>query len=80
MDNMLVIFADGGQTCYADSDSGSGPGGLDIFDFLCFQNRFAAQVPWACDCDVSTGGGLCDVFDFLCFPECVRGRLPLRPP
>jgi hypothetical protein len=76
MDNMLVIFADAGQTCYADCDSGSGPGALDIFDFLCFQNRFAAQDPWACDCDVSTGGGLCDVFDFLCFQNAFAAGCP----
>jgi hypothetical protein len=53
--------------CYADCDSSTGPGVLDIFDFLCFQNRFAAGAPYACDCDTTTGLGTCDVFDFLCF-------------
>jgi hypothetical protein len=47
-------------TCYADCD---GSGDLDFFDFLCFQNAFAAGEPYA-DCDGS--GGL-DFFDFLCF-------------
>ncbi|MFG0283697.1 MAG: hypothetical protein ACF8R7_04685 [Phycisphaerales bacterium JB039] len=46
--------------CYADCDTS---GGLDFFDFLCFQNMFAAGDPEA-DCDAS--GGL-DFFDFLCF-------------
>jgi hypothetical protein len=46
--------------CAADCD---GSGGLDFFDFLCFQNLFAAGDP-AADCD---GSGELDLFDFLCF-------------
>jgi hypothetical protein len=46
--------------CYADCD---GSGELDFFDFLCFQNLFAAGDPRA-DCDES---GELDFFDFLCF-------------
>lgn len=46
--------------CYADCDHS---GALDLFDFLCFTNRFGAGDP-AADCDSS--GGL-DLFDFLCF-------------
>lgn len=53
--------------CYADCDTSTGVGVLDIFDFLCFQNLFAAADPYACDCDTSTGPGVCDVFDFLCY-------------
>jgi hypothetical protein len=49
---------DGG--CYADCDES---GDLDFFDFLCFQNAFAAGEPYA-DCD---GSGSLDFFDFLCF-------------
>ncbi len=53
---------------YANCDSGyGGPERLDIFDFLCFGNRFHRGEPYACDCDVTTGPGLCDIFDFLCF-------------
>jgi hypothetical protein len=48
--------------CYADCD---GSGGLDVFDFLCFQDLFVQSDPRA-DCDGS--GGL-DVFDFLCFQD-----------
>lgn len=47
-------------SCYANCD---GQGGLDLFDFLCFQNGFVGGSPTA-DCDGS--GGL-DLFDFLCF-------------
>ena len=46
--------------CYADCDQS---GELDFFDFLCFQNEFAAQSLYA-DCDES---GMHDFFDFLCF-------------
>ncbi len=46
--------------CYADCDASGAP---DFFDFLCYQNLFAAGDPHA-DCDGS--GGL-DFFDFLCF-------------
>lgn len=53
--------------CYADCDQSTGPGVLDIFDFLCFQNRFNNGDPYACECDQSTGVGVCDIFDFLCF-------------
>jgi hypothetical protein len=48
------------DSCYADCD---GSGALDFFDFLCFQNQFAAGDPQA-DCD---GSGALDFFDFLCF-------------
>jgi hypothetical protein len=46
--------------CYADCD---GTGVLDFFDFLCFQDAFAAGEQYA-DCD---GTGVLDFFDFLCF-------------
>jgi hypothetical protein len=56
-----------GESCYPDCDTSTGPGVLDIFDFLCFQNRYDAGSPYACDCGTSTGPGVCDIFDFLCF-------------
>ncbi len=56
----MIEFYAPGAGCYADCDAS---GGLDFFDFLCFQNLFAAGDP-AADCDAS--GGL-DFFDFLCF-------------
>jgi glucose/arabinose dehydrogenase len=48
------------EPCYADCD---GAGGLDFFDFLCFQNEFDAEDPYA-DCDENQE---LDFFDFLCF-------------
>ena len=51
---------------YADCDAS---GSLDLFDFLCFQNAFAAGDPYA-DCDAS---GSLDFFDFLCFQNVFAG-------
>jgi hypothetical protein len=62
--------------CYADCDTSTGPGVLDIFDFLCFQNRFDAGEPYACDCDTSSGPGVCDIFDFLCFQNAFAAGCP----
>lgn len=62
-----VIMHVGSGVCYPDCDTSTGVGVLDIFDFLCFGNRFAAGDPYACDCDTTTGPLVCDIFDFLCF-------------
>lgn len=56
----VYLFALPGCPCYADMTE---DGALDLFDFLAFQNAFAAQDP-AADCDHS---GLFDLFDFLCY-------------
>jgi hypothetical protein len=55
--------------CYADCDTSSGTGTLDVFDFLCFQDKFALGNRYACDCDTTTGYGVCDMLDFLCFHD-----------
>lgn len=66
VDNLTVVFDVG---CYADCD---GSGALDFFDFLCFQNMFAAEDPEA-DCD---GNGGLDFFDFLCFQNAFAAGCP----
>jgi hypothetical protein len=48
--------------CYADCDRS---GGLDFFDFLCFQNEFATGSNRA-DCNADC---FVDFFDFLCFQD-----------
>jgi subtilisin family serine protease len=55
--------------CYADCDSSTGLGVLDVFDFLCFQDEFVSGSIYACDCSRATGASVCDVFDFLCFQD-----------
>ncbi len=71
-----AFVIEGETECYADCDSSTGPGVLDIFDFLCFGNRFSAGDPYACDCDTSTGMGVCDIFDFLCFGNAFGAGCP----
>jgi FG-GAP repeat len=70
------VFPIVGICCYADCESGTGPGVLDIFDFLCFQNSFVNGEPYACDCDASTGPSVCDIFDFLCFQSAFTNGCP----
>ena len=55
-----VAFDNFTFTCYVDCN---GDAERDIFDFLCFQNAFAAGDPYA-DCDAD---GELTLFDFLCF-------------
>ena len=66
-DDLEASFGGGG--CYADCDLS---GSLDFFDFLCFQNEFAAATAYA-DCD---GSGSHDFFDFLCFQNKFAGGCP----
>ena len=70
---VTLIYSEG---CYADCDPSTGVGVLDIFDFLCFGNRFSASEPYACDCDTSTGPGVCDIFDFLCYGNAFSAGCP----
>lgn len=62
--------------CDADCDASSGPGTLDIFDFVCFQDLFVAGQPYACDFDTSTGPGNCDIFDFVAFQDAFVSGCP----
>ena len=62
--------------CYADCDTSTGVGVLDIFDFLCFGNAFDQGDPYACNCDESTGPNTCDIFDFLCFGNAFDAGCP----
>ena len=72
----LMVDVPSGIACYADCDETTGPGVLDIFDFLCFGNRFDTLDPYACDCDQSTGPGVCDIFDFICFGDAFAAGCP----
>ena len=49
--------------CYADCD---GSGSLNVLDFACFLNTFAAGDPYA-NCDGSTAPPVLNVNDFGCF-------------
>lgn len=63
-----LVLAEVGA-CYADCSPATGAGVLDVFDFICFQDAFSENDPYACDCDTSTGPSTCDIFDFICFQD-----------
>jgi hypothetical protein len=54
------VTVGGGPTCYPDCD---GSHTLNVNDFVCFQNSFAAALPSA-DCDHNS---TLNVNDFICF-------------
>ena len=54
------------QPCYANCDLSTQQPVLNVNDFICFQQRFAAADPYA-NCDGSTMPPLLNVNDFVCF-------------
>ncbi|MFN0130964.1 MAG: GC-type dockerin domain-anchored protein [Phycisphaerales bacterium] len=52
--------------CYANCDSSTAPPILNVNDFICFQNLFAASSTVA-NCDGSTTPPILNVNDFTCF-------------
>lgn len=61
-DASLII----GSSCYANCDGGTVAPVLNINDFSCFINRYAAGDPYA-NCDASTVAPTLNVNDFSCF-------------
>jgi hypothetical protein len=53
-------------TCYANCDGSTVPPVLNVNDFQCFLNKFAANDPTA-NCDGSTAPPILNVNDFQCF-------------
>ena len=49
--------------CYADCDFSEGPKRLNVNDFVCFINKYAALDPYA-NCNVDAA---IDIADFSCF-------------
>ncbi len=52
--------------CYANCDASTTPPVLNVLDFSCFLNEFAAGNPIA-NCDDSTTPPVLNVLDFSCF-------------
>jgi len=52
--------------CYANCDGSTIPPILNVSDFICFQNKYAAADPTA-NCDGSTIPPVLNVSDFICF-------------
>ena len=55
-----------GPSCYANCDASSTPPALNVADFTCFLQRFAAGDSYA-NCDNSTTAPTLNVTDFTCF-------------
>jgi hypothetical protein len=62
----IYKFSVGGTTCYANCDGSTASPILNVNDFICFNNRFAAGDPYA-NCDASTLAPVLNVNDFTCF-------------
>ncbi|MEX2219189.1 MAG: choice-of-anchor J domain-containing protein [Phycisphaerales bacterium] len=56
----------GGAACYANCDSSTVAPALNVADFSCFLQRYAAGDPYA-NCDGSTTAPVLNVADFSCF-------------
>jgi hypothetical protein len=52
--------------CYANCDGSTAPPALNVLDFTCFLQKFAAGDPYA-NCDNSTTPPVLNVVDFTCF-------------
>jgi probable HAF family extracellular repeat protein len=77
-----TIVGGGGQgwaatlrSCYANCDHSTTPPILNVGDFVCFQQRFAAGDP-AANCDGSTTPPTLNVADFVCFQQAFAAGCP----
>jgi hypothetical protein len=64
-----------GTTCYANCDLSSIAPALNVLDFNCFLNRFAAGAPYA-NCDGSTVAPALNILDFNCFLNAFAAGCP----
>jgi len=64
--NIVIASGVEGGVCYSNCDGSSASPILNVNDFTCFLNAFAAGSPQA-NCDGSTLAPILNVNDFLCF-------------
>ena len=57
---------EGAASCYANCDASTTQPCLNVLDFTCFLNQFAAGASYA-NCDASTTPPVLNVLDFTCF-------------
>jgi probable HAF family extracellular repeat protein len=62
----FVAILGGPAPCYANCDQSTAPPALNVADFSCFLQRFAAGEPYA-NCDQSTSIPVLNVADFTCY-------------
>jgi len=63
------------RTCYANCDLSTIPPILNVNDFLCFMNLYAAASPYA-NCDGSTTPPVLNVNDFTCYLNAYAAGCP----
>jgi hypothetical protein len=61
-----VSYTSAAPACYANCDTSTTPPVLNVGDFTCFLQKFAAADPYA-NCDASTTPPVLNVGDFTCF-------------
>jgi hypothetical protein len=66
VDDLEYIAGGGPAPCYANCDSSTQQPCLNVLDFTCFLNAFAAASTYA-NCDNSTQQPVLNVLDFTCF-------------
>ncbi len=64
-----------GTACYPNCDGSTSPPILNVNDFACFLNLFAAGDPYA-NCDGSTADPVLNVLDFACFLNAFASGCP----
>jgi hypothetical protein len=62
-------------SCYANCDGSTTPPVLNVADYACFMNRFAAADPYA-NCDGSTTPPALNIADFVCFMQTFAAGCP----
>src|SRR5262249_16333999 len=68
-------FGVGGTACYANCDNSTISPVLNVHDFICFKNKYAANDPSA-NCDFSTTPPVLNVNDFICFQNAFAAGCP----
>jgi hypothetical protein len=71
----IDIQAGSGSSCYANCDSSTNEPVLNVADFTCFLQRFAAGESYA-NCDESTTPPVLNVADFTCFLQAFAAGCP----
>jgi hypothetical protein len=74
-DLSFVLQGTSGHACYANCDGSTAVPVLNVQDFTCFLQRFAAGDPGA-NCDGSTSAPVLNVHDFTCFLQQVGAGCP----
>ena len=66
MDGAVLWTGCAAPQCYANCDRSTLSPKLNVLDFICFLNKFAANDPYA-NCDQSTITPAINISDFVCF-------------